>query len=65
MVVVVVVVSSIYIRGAHARTRARIHHYRKGCQVVSRKRVKKNPRTLTYVSYGPQFVWKPNDSPTP
>ena len=41
MVVVVVVVASIYIRGAHAHTRARIHHYQHGCQVVSHKKGKK------------------------
>ena len=61
MVVVVVVVASIYIRGAHARTRARIHNYQHGCQVVSHKRAKKNPRTLAYASYGPQGDWKPDD----
>lgn len=67
MVVVVVVVASIYIRGARTRARARVYTTTgmvvKG--VSRKKKAKKNPRTLAYASYGPQEMRKPMISVTP
>lgn len=64
--VVVVVVVEVYIRGAHARARARV--YTTPGMVVKSNHIKgqkKNPRTPAYASYNSQEAGNRTISNTP